>query len=47
MRFPRANLQLRRAQVVLLLAVLLPTIAMIAVGVVLLATSAGRLPAVV
>ena len=47
MRFPRANLQLRRAQVVLLLAVLLPTIAMIAVGVVLLATSAGRLPAVI
>ena len=47
MRFPRANLQLRRAQVVLLLAVLLPTIAMIAVGVVLLATSAGSLPAVV
>jgi two-component system, OmpR family, phosphate regulon sensor histidine kinase PhoR len=47
MRFPRANLQLRRAQVVLLLAVLLPTIAMIAVGVVLLATSAGSLPAVI
>ncbi|HEX3762437.1 MAG TPA: HAMP domain-containing sensor histidine kinase [Kofleriaceae bacterium] len=47
MRFPRANLQLRRAQVVLLLAVLLPTIAMIAVGVVLLATSSGSLPAVV
>jgi two-component system phosphate regulon sensor histidine kinase PhoR len=47
MRFPRANLQLRRAQVVLMLAVLLPTIAMIAVGVVLLATSAGSLPAIV
>jgi two-component system phosphate regulon sensor histidine kinase PhoR len=47
MRFPRANLQLHRAQVVLLLAVLLPTIAMIAVGVVLLATSAGSLPALV
>jgi len=47
MRFPRASLQLRRAQVVLLLAVLLPTIAMIAVGVVLLATSSGSLPAVV
>ncbi len=47
MRFPRANLQLRRAQVVLLLAVLLPTIAMIAVGVVLLATSAGSLPTVI
>jgi two-component system phosphate regulon sensor histidine kinase PhoR len=47
MRFPRANLQLRRAQVVLMLAVLLPTIAMVAVAVVLLATSAGSLPAVV
>src|SRR3954466_16301492 len=47
MRSPRANLQLRRAQVVLMLAVLLPTIAMIAVGVVLLATSAGSLPALV
>jgi two-component system phosphate regulon sensor histidine kinase PhoR len=47
MRFPRANLQLRRAQVVLMLAVLLPTIAMVAVAVVLLATSAGSLPAVI
>ena len=47
MRFPRAYLQLRRAQVVLMLAVLLPTIMMIAVGVVLLATSSGSLPAVI
>src|SRR3954468_4686365 len=47
MRFPRANLQLRRAQVVLMLAVLLPTIAMVAIAVVLLATSAGSLPAVI
>jgi two-component system phosphate regulon sensor histidine kinase PhoR len=46
-RFPRANLQLRRAQVVLGLAVLLPTIMMTAVGIVLLATSSGSLAAVV
>jgi two-component system phosphate regulon sensor histidine kinase PhoR len=46
-RFPRANLQLHRAQVVLLLAVLLPTIMMTAVGIVLLATSSGSVPAVV
>ena len=36
MRFPPANLQLRRAQLVLMLAVLLPTIAMTGVGIVLL-----------
>src|SRR5436305_1417790 len=47
MRSPRANLQLRRAQVVLMLAVLLPTIAMVAVAVVLLATSAGILAGLV
>jgi two-component system phosphate regulon sensor histidine kinase PhoR len=47
MRFPRANLQLRRAQVVLGLAVLAPTIMMIAVGVVLLATASGRVPTIV
>jgi two-component system, OmpR family, phosphate regulon sensor histidine kinase PhoR len=35
-RFPPANLQLRRAQLVLMLATLLPTIAMTAVGLVLL-----------
>lgn len=38
MRFPPANLQLRRAQLVLMLATLLPTIAMSAIGVVLLIT---------
>ncbi|HEX7835866.1 MAG TPA: HAMP domain-containing sensor histidine kinase [Kofleriaceae bacterium] len=47
MRFPRANLQLRRAQVVLMLAVLMPTIMMSVVGIVLLATSSGSVPAVV
>ena len=47
MRFPRANLQLRRAQVVLIFTVLLPTIMMTVVGVVLLATSSGSVPAVV
>ena len=36
MRFPQANLQLRRAQLVLMLATLLPTIAMTAVGLLLL-----------
>jgi two-component system phosphate regulon sensor histidine kinase PhoR len=40
-------LQLRRAQVVLMLAVLLPTIMMTAVGIVLIATSSGSVPAVV
>jgi two-component system phosphate regulon sensor histidine kinase PhoR len=47
MRFPRANLQLHRAQVVLMLTVLLPTIAMIAVGIVLLATASGSVGAIV
>ncbi|MGE5181922.1 MAG: sensor histidine kinase [Acidobacteriota bacterium] len=37
MRFPPANIQLRRAQLVLMLAVLIPTIAMTGVGIVLLA----------
>jgi two-component system phosphate regulon sensor histidine kinase PhoR len=46
-RSQRANLQLHRAQVVLMLAVLLPTIMMIVVGIVLLATSSGSVPAVV
>ncbi|MEJ7596893.1 MAG: ATP-binding protein [Kofleriaceae bacterium] len=36
MRFPPANMQLRRAQLVLMLAALLPTIAMIFIGIVLL-----------
>ena len=47
MRAQRATLQLHRAQVVLMLAVLLPTIMMIVVGIVLLATSSGSVPAVV
>ena len=47
MRFQRVNLQLRRAQVVLMLAVLLPTIMMTAVGIVLLVTSSGSVPAIV
>jgi two-component system phosphate regulon sensor histidine kinase PhoR len=46
-RSQRANLQLHRAQVVLMLAVLLPTIFMIVVGIVLLATSSGSVPAIV
>ncbi|HEY4056918.1 MAG TPA: HAMP domain-containing sensor histidine kinase [Kofleriaceae bacterium] len=36
MRFPPANMQLRRAQLVLMLAVLMPTVAMTGVGIVLL-----------
>jgi two-component system phosphate regulon sensor histidine kinase PhoR len=36
-RFPPANLQLRRAQLVLMLATLLPTVAMTVIGIVLLA----------
>ena len=47
MRAQRANLQLRRAQVILLLAVLLPTVMMTVVGIVLLATSSGSVPAIV
>jgi two-component system phosphate regulon sensor histidine kinase PhoR len=46
-RFPRVHLQLRRAQVVLMLTVLLPTIMMTVVGIVLLATASGSVPAVV
>jgi two-component system phosphate regulon sensor histidine kinase PhoR len=46
-RFQRVNLQLHRAQVVLMIAVLLPTIMMTVVGIVLLATSSGSVPAVV
>ncbi len=41
MRFPPANLQLRRAQLVLMLAVLLPTIAMTAIGIGLLVVGAS------
>lgn len=40
-RFPPANLQLRRAQLVLMLAVLLPTVAMTGVGIVLLAVGSS------
>ena len=47
MRPQRANLQLRRAQVILLFVVALPTIALLAVGVVLIATSSGSVPAVI
>src|ERR1700733_3310897 len=36
MRFPPANLQLRRAQLILMLAVLLPSIAVTGIGIVLL-----------
>ena len=37
MRFPPANMQLRRAQLVLMLAVLIPTVMMAAIGIVMLA----------
>ena len=47
MRFQRANLQLRRAQIILMFVVLLPTIAMMSVGVVLIATSSGKLAAII
>jgi two-component system phosphate regulon sensor histidine kinase PhoR len=40
-RFPPANLQLRRAQLVLMLATLLPTVAMTGVGIVLLVIGHG------
>jgi len=46
-RFQRANLQLRRAQWVLMLAVLLPTLMMTVVGIVLLVTSSGSVPSVI
>ncbi len=36
MRFPPANIQLRRAQLIMMLAVLLPTVLMVGVGIVLL-----------
>src|SRR5690242_16001120 len=42
MRFPPANLQLRRAQLVLMLATLLPTVAMTGVGIVLLVLGDNR-----
>jgi two-component system phosphate regulon sensor histidine kinase PhoR len=47
-RFPPANVQLRRAQLVLILAVLVPTVLMVAVGIIMLAVGsfeAGRIVA--
>jgi signal transduction histidine kinase len=41
-RFPPANVQLRRAQLVLILAVLVPTVLMIAVGIVMLAVGSSE-----
>ncbi|MEP6864747.1 MAG: HAMP domain-containing sensor histidine kinase [Deltaproteobacteria bacterium] len=41
MRFPPANIQLRRAQLVLMLAILVPTILMTGVGVILLVLGSG------
>ena len=41
MRFPPANIQLRRAQLVLMLATLLPTVAMTAIGILLLVLGSG------
>src|SRR5262245_23565730 len=46
-RFPPANLQLRRAQLILMLAVLLPTVAMTAIGIVLLAADSGSTRSIV
>jgi two-component system phosphate regulon sensor histidine kinase PhoR len=46
-RFQRANLQLRRAQLILMFVVLLPTIAMLSVGVVLIATADGSVAAII
>ncbi len=47
MRFPPANLQLRRAQLILMLVALLPTVAMSVVGIVLLVTGSGSTRSVV
>ncbi len=46
MRFPPANIQLRRAQLVLMLAALVPTILMTLVGIVLLIVSQGQVTTV-
>jgi len=46
-RFPPANLQLRRAQLILMLAALLPTVAMSVVGIVLLVAGSGSTHSVV
>src|SRR5690606_11863534 len=40
-RFPPANLQLRRAQLILMLVALVPTVALSVVGIVLLASGSG------
>jgi len=47
MRFPPANLQLRRAQLVLMLATLLPTVAMTGVGIVLLVLGDNRVTSLI
>ncbi len=47
MRFPPANMQLRRAQLVLMLAVLLPTVAMTGVGIVLIFVGWSSLPTLI
>jgi two-component system, OmpR family, phosphate regulon sensor histidine kinase PhoR len=46
-RFPPANLQLRRAQLVLMLATLLPTVMMTAVGIVLIVIGHGSTPTLI
>jgi two-component system, OmpR family, phosphate regulon sensor histidine kinase PhoR len=46
-RFPPANLQLRRAQLVLMLATLLPTVAMTGVGIVLIVIGHGNTPTLI
>ncbi|HEY5924836.1 MAG TPA: ATP-binding protein [Kofleriaceae bacterium] len=47
MRFPPANLQLRRAQLVLMLVALVPTVMMSVVGIVLLASGSGSTHSIV
>jgi two-component system, OmpR family, phosphate regulon sensor histidine kinase PhoR len=46
-RFPPANLQLRRAQLVLMLATLLPTVAMTAIGIILIVIGHGSTPTLI
>jgi two-component system phosphate regulon sensor histidine kinase PhoR len=46
-RFPPANVQLRRAQLILMLAVLVPTVLMLAVGIVLLLLGGGSTTALI
>ena len=47
MRFPPANLQLRRAQLILMLVALVPTVAMSVVGIVLLVAGSGSTHSIV